>query len=564
MLKWLNRLCLAAFGVLAFFTLSYFQKQLPAETFNSPDEAANYWFAKEVQKTDLPLFFDGRNIKSQGLVGMRSTRAIGEKTVPGSFLGLPIVAGYFGKVFGSNNIVYLTPILLALTLVAFWDLINRTVRKKFIAWLITALALLAPPTLFFGSHGMFHNGAFLSFIIFGLWAAVVATEKKQLGLYFLYGLFFGGALFFRTNEIVWIGPVFFALAITSAIIFQKKTRVEKLDLTTDKPKYAKRSVKSKLFVWLSYLLPWLGFLLPFALIFKINYELYGAIFSFGNYVPDLAAAIATEPMTLLQKLLMPFGLHPTIIREVVADYFVVMLWPLSLLLWWAVIGCLLYWHRLSKLWRGAYVAYVLVSIWLVILYGSWEFYDHPLLKLETIGTSYVRYWWPIWILGLPFLAKVWSLWSDKEARFMHIKRSAGAWILLCLMVVFYAPWAILTAYTSQPEGLLTSLSVYAQDDAVRDKVMATTDKGAVILAHTMDKIIWPGRQVIYSLPTPQTKKIVAQLLAQKIKIYELQMTYSADLWKYMNDNEYSSNGYVLTPAVWTEKGWSLYQFELTK
>ncbi|KKS44447.1 MAG: hypothetical protein UV05_C0006G0011 [candidate division CPR1 bacterium GW2011_GWA2_42_17] len=550
--------------MLAFFTLSYFQKQLPAETFNSPDEAANYWFAKEVQKTDLPLFFDGRNIKSQGLVGMRSTRAMGEKTVPGSFLGWPIAAGYFGKIFGADNIIYLTPILLALAFIAFWDLIYRTVRKKFIAWLITALALLAPPTLFFGSHGMFHNGAFLAFIIFGLWAAVVATEKKNLGLYFLYGLFFGGALFFRTNEIVWAGPVFFALSLTTAIIYQKKTRVEKLALANDKPKYAKRSLKSKIFLILPYLLPWLGFLLPFALIFKINYELYGAIFSFGNYVPDLATAIATQPLTLLQKLLMPFGLHPTIIREVFADYFVVMLWPLSLLLWWACLGCLLYWPRLSKIWRGAFVAYVLVFLWLIMLYGSWEFYDHPLLKLQTIGTSYVRYWWPIWILGLPFLAKVWSLWSDKEARFMPIKRAAGAWILLCSAVVFYAPWAILTAFSSQPEGLLTSLPIYAQDIAVREKIMATTAKEAVILAHTMDKVIWPSRQVIYNLPTPQTKKIVAQLLAQKIKIYELQMSYSEKLREYINDNEYAPNGYILGSALWTEHGWSLYQFELVK
>ena len=86
----------------------------------------------------------------------------------------------------------------------------------------------------------------------------------------------------------------------------------------------------------------------------------------------------------------------------------------------------------------------------------------------------------------------------------------------------------------------------------------------MILAHTMDKVIWPSRQVIYNLPTPQTKKIVAQLLAQKIKIYELQMSYSEKLREYINDNEYAPNGYILGSALWTEHGWSLYQFELVK
>ncbi len=552
-LQWLNRLALILFGFLAFFVLSYFSAQVPAEIFNSPDEAANYWFSSEVVKTDLPVFYDGRNLKSEGLVGMRSTRAIGEKTVPGSFLGLSLTFGWLGKIIGSENLPFITPAFLALALVAFWDIIWRTTKNKFIAWLVSFLALLAPPTLYFGSHGFFHNGAFVATLILALWAVILTYQKKQWFYFLFFGLMTSLALFFRTNEIVWLAPVFFVVYLSLILDFRKKTKP-----AVDE----KRSSKNRRELLAFYILPWLGLFLPLAWLFATNFQLYGSIFSFGNYLPDFSTIISSQPLSLIQRLLIPFGLHPSIIKEVFIDYFIILLWPLSLLLWWGVVGSLVYWPRLNRFWRGGFIIYLLVSAWLIILYGSWEFFDHPVLKVQTLGTSYVRYFWPIWIFGLIFLAKVMSLWTEREVKFIHLKRSAAAWLIVCLVVVFYLPWALLTAYTSEPDGLLTSLPVYTQNQAIKDKILATTERDSIILAHSMDKVLWPRRQVIYNLPTPQTKKIVVKMLNQGLKIYELQLTYGERLWSGLNRSDYAPAGFVLSQPLWTEQGWSLYQLKL--
>ena len=81
-----------------------------------------------------------------------------------------------------------------------------------------------------------------------------------------------------------------------------------------------------------------------------------------------------------------------------------------------------------------------ISVFFAIYYGSWEFTDKLTLHLNTLGISYVRYWLPIYLLSLPFVATgiLWFIrffpkelemptsilvWKDKVAIFITTKEN---------------------------------------------------------------------------------------------------------------------------------------------
>src|SRR5688572_24799219 len=118
--------------------------------FNSPDESANYLFSNEViYDQDLALDEEA-NVELSGIIHPRSMIAIGDKIVPRSFLGLPVVAGIFGILFGPSTILYLTPILAVLTILAWRSSVFMLFNDKRLAD-VSAFLLMIHPAFWFYS-----------------------------------------------------------------------------------------------------------------------------------------------------------------------------------------------------------------------------------------------------------------------------------------------------------------------------------------------------------------------------------------------------------------------------
>ncbi|MBI5022912.1 MAG: hypothetical protein HZC05_01965 [Candidatus Magasanikbacteria bacterium] len=255
----------------------------------------------------------------------------------------------------------------------------------------------------------------------------------------------------------------------------------------------------KAWSWREYFFCGVGLALTAILFFATQTAFYGSALASGYVRPtiDGAGGIITagpQGIGLINAIFLPFGWRSlNILRNVWAYFF-------SLFVVWtflAVIGLglsmlVLLRHRLSKnshCERSEAISYIivflLVSIYLLIFYGSWQFYDN-LLRVPSIGTSYVRYFLPIYVFGLPFLSffLLW-LWQRK----IIFKIAAAVLFLALIINSFSAVFAPL-------EGLSAVKATVTQYSKWQEKIYALTESNAVIVTRYADKYLFPERKII--------------------------------------------------------------------
>src|SRR3989338_1108006 len=107
--------CLISLGLALSFLYAGFSwdylKSSAEPIFNSPDETANFYFAKTFAQTGQLQFTDIKNQLADGLIAPRSMRVIENRTIPAGFIGLPLLAGLLAKIFGFRVIFLVTPIM---------------------------------------------------------------------------------------------------------------------------------------------------------------------------------------------------------------------------------------------------------------------------------------------------------------------------------------------------------------------------------------------------------------------------------------------------------------------
>ncbi|HBH16884.1 MAG TPA: hypothetical protein DDW92_01320, partial [Candidatus Veblenbacteria bacterium] len=91
---------LIIFALIAFFIYASFNWGLPWR-FNSPDEAANAYFTQMVARGESVAVSEPLNYVAQNpIVHPRSTHIINGQLAPASFLGLPLLLGFVGRIIG--------------------------------------------------------------------------------------------------------------------------------------------------------------------------------------------------------------------------------------------------------------------------------------------------------------------------------------------------------------------------------------------------------------------------------------------------------------------------------
>ena len=470
--------------------------------FNSPDENANWQFARTFSQTGRLSLLGSEDLVLASIIHPRSVLSVGDQLVPGSFLGLPVIAGTVGRFFGSNAILLVTPLLAVLALMAWRSIIWRLFDDSILADLSAFFLAVHPAFWYYSGRVMMHNVAFVSFLIFALWFLIYQPWPKKYKFdvnYLCAGLMLGLCIATRSSELIWIS----VLAITMWIIYRSAISYRQLGFL---------------------LLGVLAALIPFGL---LNQELYGNFLSTGYAMPTLAGQILTSATSIAEtnqfliighriwQLIFPFGFHELATLRHVWNYgFVLYPW-LSFL---SAVGLVIaiFANRLQavtspylavngRLWRQLAIITIVLASYLGLLYGSWNINDNPDPGAVTIANSYARYWLPLFVLG--------SVFSALTVRFAVRRFGHHRWyhlsVGLVLFVVFLS--SVQTVWGGE-DGFINTRLHLREFDQKRSMIIVATQSESIIIVDRADKYLWPERQVIVPLRSENTYQHLSDLV----------------------------------------------------
>lgn len=492
--------------------------------FNSPDESANFLFATEFAREQNFVIEEPLNEELGGIIHPRSMLVIGERIMPRSFLGLPVTAGLVGLLFGERAMLFLTPALAVLAVLAWRSVVRQLSEDSWLADVSAFLFMVHPAFWYYSGRTMMHNIGFLAFLIFAFWFGLAGLKEKNWRRRSIIFVFSGAAaalaLAFRASEVLWVVPL-------GALLFWWSRRV---------------------ISWKMLAAFFLGFVLvtiPFAV---INQELYGAFLKTGYQVNGSVPAevFATEAseeiaievqsveeprVTVLDKVmsvLFPFGIaEKAIVRHAWQYGFALYPWMSAI----AFAGVVMVLAHLKKRshplrWKRLLSILTALSIWLGVVYGSWTFHDNPDPTIFSLGNSYVRYWLPLFLLSTPFGAFA-LIKSMQTVKYKSLKMFTTGFILVTIAalsahVVFFGD-----------DGFVHTRNALMTFEEKRQEVIARTEEDAIVIVDRSDKFIFPHRRVVTPLREESTYRAMPELV-NSAPLYYFGITLPEEDVEYLN------------------------------
>ena len=128
----------------------------------------------------------------------------------------------------------------------------------------------------------------------------------------------------------------------------------------------------------------------------------------------------------------------------------------------------------------------LVTYYLLLYYGSWIFHDSPIQNLVSIGSSYVRYFLPIYIFSLPFIALLLvKIWQSQRIKLLFK-------FFLFIIFFHYTLYLIHNTIFSGPESLPAIKNNLIKYNIQARSILEIVDKDDIILLDmSADKIVFP-------------------------------------------------------------------------
>ncbi|HEX9664846.1 MAG TPA: glycosyltransferase family 39 protein, partial [Patescibacteria group bacterium] len=450
---------------------------------NSPDETAHYFFSRIFAEETTLQFFEPLNFLSNNGLKPRSVKVINGYLTPGGFIGLNIIYGSLAKIFGVKAVYFFTPFMAALAVLFFYGLIKIIFDQR-IAFVSALLLLIQPAFWYYASRGLLPNVLLVSLLIIGFYFLLKAFEISKIKVYWqwLFAGLAGGlislALTVRPTEYLWVGLILITLFFG----------------------YIKRLSFIKIFLFL------VAAFLAFCPVFYHNTIVYGQPYLTGYSLSDTKYALQPDleerpiltgefmaaPPLLNQgiwKFVYPFKFHPNNIIRNFVNFYLKFFWWLNIL---AAVGLIIYLvkYGLEKS-KIIYLALLsTISAWLIVYYGTWLFFDNITPDRITIGTSYVRYWLPSFILSLPLISLV----------ILYVLKVRRLFFKILLGVVLGAAILLMNARITLWQGeesLRANLENLLDYQRKAENVFQLTPPEAVIITNRTDKLFFPERRVMF-------------------------------------------------------------------
>jgi 4-amino-4-deoxy-L-arabinose transferase-like glycosyltransferase len=579
MLKKPNNWLIVGLLALVFFVLTssfnYLTQDKNYTKWSSPDETANYFFARQFAQTGVLSFFEPADVVSRDWVTPRSMRSDNGEVKPVSFLGIILIYGLIGAGLGIGVIPFLTPLFAALGILLFYGLVKRLFDGRVGLWSSFLLAFF-PVYIYYTVRSMFHNVLFVVLLLAGLYLLVMALGKKdvtaeaepgnkhrvrELLASFFGGLLVGLSLITRTSEILWLLPTLFLVWLF----------------------YARRFGLAKLILFFGGLF---AGLLPSAYYNQILYNsfFYGGYNEMNKTLDDLTAQSSAllkstwagqfyfyrDYLKTLFNNIFYFGFNYDQSIAMARNYIVKMF---PALFYAASAGLVIMIGQNLRRWRKKYLVYLLAGLaigtFLIFYYGSWKFNDNPDLTRFTIGNSYTRYWLPIylWLMPLAALAlvKVTEAFLALPGKIKEVGHEVGLRLrsliatgLQILLVAIWVALSLLFVYSGSEEGLVYLFYNNKYERAQMAEVLKATEVNSIIITRYHDKFLFPERRVLIgSLPDDSVAEAATNLL-KYYPVYYYNFYFDEATVKYLNERRLANFQIALKPILRQDK-FGLYQ-----
>lgn len=498
-----------------------------APHFDWPDETSNAYFASRFAETGKFAVAVGEDLDSglRHLLVPRSFNFLDGSLVPAGFLGLPLYYGIAERAFasfpglsGTDVVLFATPFLAALALLAFAHLVARAFGPKAGTYAAFALAL-SPAWWYYSAYPFLPNVPAVAMAIFALALLFEAADREgqKATLFALAsGACLGAAAAIRPNDVAW-----YALAAAVAAIVARTWRGHERTIGTAIVAAA----------------------VAFAPVLLYQHLTYGSFFATGysrfadgaTLAPSEFSGSASTPLSIAAAALaLPYGIHPRAIW-----YNLWRSW-LALAPWFSLPAlAALAWLAARRRGRPAerffLVLAAVASAWLVVSYGSWMIADPLVLKLNTIGVSHVRYWLLLDAFGAAAIGAA-------AARYVGEGKSARRARSVAVLAAF-AVFGLLSArmaFVSELESLIPVAGRVASYGEAALAVVRATPPQAVIVTDRTDKEIFPDRAVTAGFPTDDASRADLRRLACDRPLY---------LYAGWSDSDLAAAAAGLAPAA---------------
>lgn len=511
--------------------------------FSWPDAMANNFFIEHFIGGSNFVSPEPLNVVLENIIHPRSVNVLADGSlVPMSFLGFLIVYGLIGQLFGALAVKFLTPLFAVLGAALFYFLIKRIFNSA--TALISYLLLLTLASFWYYANLVMLPNIFFVFLVISA-AYCLVRQNDKLFFSFLSGLAFGLAFITRGMEWPWL-----AIMIAVPLIF------------------CRQAITMKRVVVFA-----IGFALPALVLLYVNYLTYDDLWTVGylnsnnemtifeRLPPEMrsSANINSESSAIgdfLRLIFLPFGFHPKKMILNFYQYFLKFLAPYVVLF---VIGAIAWfgdWRREKK--RTLAFVYGLTGLfvcgWLAFYYSNWVFADAMVLKNNTIGSSYVRYWLPLNIIILPYVAYFLSrLWLVNGALIKKMVSRGAVSAIMILLVCF----SFNIVYNSRGDGLFDQAEIIKSHYVEATAVEKLIGRDAILITDRTDKLFFPDYKVVdfnlnYNI-FPELKKISGLK-----KIYYFTERPEKDM-NYINEKKIFAVGLKFDKAIEIKDGLTLYE-----
>lgn len=555
---------------------------------SSPDETANYVFAKLYGQTGELVIFEKYNLLVDDIIHPRSFRSDNGHLKPVSFLGIILIYGKLVSFTSYKILPYLTPFFASFGIIFFFLLIKRLFGQNN-AFISSFILATFPPYVYYTARSMFHNVLFIVFLIIGLYFSILSMKKIKfkdkygfLSIFFiaLGGLFIGIAITCRISELFWILPM---------LLIIWTFNVKKIGI-------------AKFFIFVLFLV------LAIFPVFYCNQILYLSPINSGY--PELNQSILnianassgivkstvvgelSDNVLFLRNIkdnIFHFGLKPRQSINMFYYYFIDMFF---ILFYFGLFGLILFLQVINK-WRAKHYTYffalLIVSILLVLYYGSWEFYDNPDKTRHTIGNSYTRYWLPIYLGFIPFMSifiiRITRLLIPKyninlqfNANFINIinfdnfknrilrniklpRRKFLINGLKTIIIFIIMVLSIFFVLFGSEEGLYSTVIKQNTARYEYNEIIKLTETNSVLITMYHDKLFFPERKVIVGLFNDGAMNAKYAILASMLPVYYYNFTLPKKDVEYLNNRKLKEVGLKIEKIRQITKDFSLYRLQ---
>ena len=173
-----------------------------------------------------------------------------------------------------------------------------------------------------------------------------------------------------------------------------------------------------------------------------------------------------------------------------------------------------------------------VSFFIFSYYGSWIFSDNQ-TSTVSIGTSYIRYWLPIYIFVLPLIA---LFFKNIVNLFSGRKRQA---VILFLIITCFL-FSLKIVLFDSSDGLIKIYRDIKKSEVIFYEVNKLIEQDAIIIVDRADKIFFPEFKVAYPLRDDKTYRLIPRF-SKIAPLYYYGITLPEKDMDYLNREKLGKN-----------------------